>query len=65
MSGQLHAPAALLPGRALGTHCVGWVDPRAGLGNMQSKEMCKLGSTSVHCMGARSASLRMRETRPR
>jgi hypothetical protein len=30
--GQLHTPAALPPGRALGTHWIGgWVDPRAVL----------------------------------
>jgi hypothetical protein len=30
--GQHHAPAALYPGKRLGTHSTGgWVDPRAGL----------------------------------
>jgi hypothetical protein len=32
VGGQLHAPAALPPGKRPGTHCIGsWVDPRAGL----------------------------------
>jgi hypothetical protein len=32
MGGQLHAPAALPPGKRLGTHSIGgWVGPRAGL----------------------------------
>jgi len=32
MSGQLHAPAALLPGKISGTHWIGsWVGPSAGL----------------------------------
>jgi hypothetical protein len=30
--GQLHAPAALPPGKRPSTHCIGdWVGPRAGL----------------------------------
>jgi hypothetical protein len=37
LSGQLYAPAALLPGeRALGIHCIGgWVDPRTGLDDVE------------------------------
>jgi hypothetical protein len=32
MGGQLHASAALPPGKRPGTHCIGgWVGPRAGL----------------------------------
>jgi hypothetical protein len=32
VGGQLHAPAALPPGKIPGTHCIGgWVGPRAGL----------------------------------
>jgi hypothetical protein len=32
VSGQLHAPTALPPGKRPGTHYIeGWVDPRAGL----------------------------------
>jgi hypothetical protein len=34
--GQLHAPAALPPGKSPGTHFIGgWVDPRAGLDDME------------------------------
>jgi hypothetical protein len=33
VGGQRHAPAALPPGKRLGTYCIdGWVSPRAGLG---------------------------------
>jgi len=33
VGGQRHAPAALPPGKRLGTHCIGgWVGFRAGLG---------------------------------
>jgi hypothetical protein len=36
VSGQLHAPAALPPERAPGTHFLGaWVDSRAGLDDME------------------------------
>jgi hypothetical protein len=36
VSGQLHAPAALPPGKSPGTHFMGgWVDPRAGLDDME------------------------------
>jgi hypothetical protein len=32
VSGLRHAPAALPPGKRIGTHCIGdWVGPRAGL----------------------------------
>jgi hypothetical protein len=32
VGGQLHAPAALPPGKRPGTHCIGgWLGPRAGL----------------------------------
>jgi hypothetical protein len=32
VGGQLHAPAALPPGKRPGTQCIGgWVGPRAGL----------------------------------
>jgi hypothetical protein len=32
VGGQLHAPAALPPGKRPGTHCIGgWVGPTAGL----------------------------------
>jgi hypothetical protein len=36
MSGPLHPPAALPPGRSPGTHYIGaWVDPRAGLDDIE------------------------------
>jgi hypothetical protein len=36
VSGQLHASAALPPGKSPGTHFIGgWVDPRAGLDDME------------------------------
>jgi hypothetical protein len=36
VSGQFHAPAALPAERAPGTHFIGgWVDPRAGLDDME------------------------------
>jgi hypothetical protein len=36
VSGQLHAPAALPPGKSPGNHFIGgWVDPRAGLDDME------------------------------
>jgi hypothetical protein len=36
VSGQLHAPAALPPGKSPGTHFIGgWVEPREGLENME------------------------------
>jgi hypothetical protein len=40
VSGQLHAPAALLPGeRAPGTRwIVGWVGPRAGLNGVEKRK---------------------------
>jgi hypothetical protein len=32
VGGQCHAPAALIPRKRSGTHCIGgWVGPRAGL----------------------------------
>jgi hypothetical protein len=38
VSGQLHAPVALPRERAPGTHCIGgWVDPRAGLDDMEKQ----------------------------
>jgi hypothetical protein len=36
VSGQLHALAALPPGKSPGTHFIGgWVDPRADLDDME------------------------------
>jgi hypothetical protein len=44
VSGQLHAPAALPPGkRAPGTHCIGgWVDSRAGLDDVENRKFLTL-----------------------
>ena len=41
VSGQLHAPAALPPGKRPGTHCIGgWVGPRAGLDGCGETKFC-------------------------
>jgi hypothetical protein len=38
VSGQLHAPAALRPGKVSGSHCIGgWMGPRAGLDVTEKK----------------------------
>jgi hypothetical protein len=43
VSGQLHAPAALLPWKSPGTHFIGgWVDPRAGLDDMEKWKVLNL-----------------------
>jgi hypothetical protein len=43
VSGQLHAPAALPRERAPGTHFIGsWVDPRAGLEDMEKWKLLTL-----------------------
>ena len=40
VGGQLHAPAALPPGKRPGTHCiVGWVGPRAGLDGCEKSRL--------------------------
>jgi hypothetical protein len=37
---QLHAPAALPPGKRLGTYFIaGWVDPRAGLEGFKEEKI--------------------------
>jgi hypothetical protein len=42
-SGQLHAPDALPPRRAPGTHCIGrWIDPKAGLDAVEKRKI-------LHC----------------
>ena len=39
VSGYLHAPPALPPGRNPGRHCIGgWVGPRAGLDGFGKRE---------------------------
>jgi hypothetical protein len=43
VSGQLHAPAALPPGKSPGTHFIGgWVDPTAGLDDMEKWKLFTL-----------------------
>jgi hypothetical protein len=44
VSGQLHAPAALPPGKEPpGTHWIrGWVDPRAGLDDVEKRKFLTL-----------------------
>jgi hypothetical protein len=42
VSDQFHVPAILPPGKAVGTHWVGgWVDPRAGLDDMEKRKFPK------------------------
>jgi hypothetical protein len=43
VSGQLHSLAALRPGRAPGTHCIGgWVDNRTGLDKVENRRISPL-----------------------
>jgi hypothetical protein len=43
VSDQLHAPAALAPGRAPDTYRIGgWMGPRAGLDTASQKEICAI-----------------------
>jgi hypothetical protein len=47
VSGQLHAPATLPPGRALGTHWIGgWVGPRAILDEVVKRKIPSLHQES-------------------
>jgi hypothetical protein len=61
MSGQFHALAALPPGeRALGTYWIGgWVDPRAGLDDVQKRKILTLMGLELRplCSPPRSQSL--------
>jgi hypothetical protein len=61
VSGQLHVPAALPPGeRASATHWIrGWVDPRAGLDDMEKRKFLILPGLELRILGrpARSQSL--------
>ena len=43
MSGQLHAPAALSPGKKVGIHSIAdWMGPRAGLDSFREEKMLLL-----------------------
>jgi hypothetical protein len=43
VSGQLHAPAALLPGTAPGTHWIGgWMGPRTGQDDVEKTKFMTL-----------------------
>jgi hypothetical protein len=59
--GQLHAPGRFTPGeRALGNHWVGgWVDPRAGLDDLEKRKFLILPRLELRPLGrpARSQSL--------
>jgi hypothetical protein len=61
VSGQLHAAAAFAPGeRAPGTHWIeGWVDPGAGLGDLEKRKFLTLPGLEFRPLGrpARSPSL--------
>jgi hypothetical protein len=55
VGGQLHAPAALPPGKRPGTHCIGgWVGPMAGLDGCQKSRPHR---DSIPGLPARSESL--------
>jgi hypothetical protein len=61
VSSQLHAPAALLPGKKPpGTHWIGgWVDPRAGMDDVEKRKFLTLLGLELQPLGrpARSQSL--------
>jgi hypothetical protein len=60
VSGQLHAPAALPPGKSSGTHFIGgWVDPRASLEDLEKRKFFTLPGIELRTIGrpARSQSL--------
>jgi hypothetical protein len=63
VSGQIHVPAALLPGngeRAPGTHWIGgWVDPRAGMDDVERRKFLTLPGLELRPIGlpARNQSL--------
>jgi hypothetical protein len=42
MNGQPHAPAALSPGKAHGTHWISCVDPKAGQDDMENLKLLNL-----------------------
>jgi hypothetical protein len=44
VSGQLHVPAALPPGKSPGTHwTAGWLDPQSGSGKREEETVLTLG----------------------
>jgi hypothetical protein len=53
VSGQLHAPAALPPGKEPpGTHWIGgWVDLRAGLNEMEKRKFLTLPGLELRPLG--------------
>jgi hypothetical protein len=60
VSGQFHAPAALPLGKEPGTHWIrGWVDPRAGLDDVEKRKFLTLPGLELRplCRAARSQSL--------
>jgi hypothetical protein len=61
VSGQLHAPAALPPGKGSpGTHWIGgWLGPRAGLDDMEKRKFLTLPGLELRPLGrpARNQSL--------
>jgi hypothetical protein len=61
VSGELHAPAALPPGKEPpGTYCVGgWVNPRAGLDHLERRKFLTLPGLELRPLRrpARSQSL--------
>jgi hypothetical protein len=59
VSGQLHAPAALPPGKGPGTYWIGgWVGPRAGQDAMEKRKFLSLPGLELPPLGrpARSQS---------
>jgi hypothetical protein len=59
VSVQFQAPAALPPGKIPGTHWIGgWVDPRAGLDEMEKRKFLALPGLELRPLGrpARSQS---------
>jgi hypothetical protein len=52
VSGLLHAPAALPQGMSLGTHWRGdWVDPRAGLADVEKRQFLTLPGLELQPLG--------------
>jgi hypothetical protein len=52
VSGQLHAPAALHPGKEPGTHWMGdLVNPRAGVDDMERRKILPLQGLELRYFG--------------